>query len=338
MLGLHYEPLYRFYPVDQDYAFVVSGDFVSTDDGTGIVHIAPGCGAEDFELARIHDLPVLTPVDESGRFYDEYGWLHGLSTAESAGQIAGNLAERGLLLEEGVYEHRYPECWRCHTPLIFRITDDWFLAADPLRQQLLDANASVEWTPEYMGKRMDDWLRNMGDWNISRKRYFGLPLPFYPCPDCGTLTVLGSLDELRERALRGLEQLQAKVRELQDRREQLATQSGDDSLAKQKLREVERDLRYFNAQLERAAVVDPAGQPRDAVHFGAVVKILDEQDREHRFCIVGDDEADVLAGKISWASPLAKAMIGARVGDTVMWRRPAGDTEVRIAEISHPDS
>lgn len=134
----------------------------------------------------------------------------------------------------------------------------------------------------------------------------------------------------------GLEQLQARVRELQEQHERLAGQSSDDSIAKQKLREIERDQRYFNAQLERAMVVDPAGQPRDEVHFGAAVKIADEEGKEHRFGIVGDDEADVAGGKISWASPLAKAMIGARVGDTVVWRRPAGDAEVEIVEIHYP--
>lgn len=135
---------------------------------------------------------------------------------------------------------------------------------------------------------------------------------------------------------RGNEQLQARVKALQGRHETLAAQSGEDSAAKQKLREIERDQRYFNAQLERAMVVDPAGQPRDQVHFGAAVKIFDEDGKAHRFTIVGDDEADVAGGKISWASPLAKAMIGAKVGDTVIWRRPAGDTEVEIVEISYP--
>ena len=134
----------------------------------------------------------------------------------------------------------------------------------------------------------------------------------------------------------GLEHLQTRVRELQEQHEQLASRARDDSQAKQKLREVERDQRYFNAQLEHAIVVDPAGQPRDSVHFGALVTIVDEQGKEHRFAIVGDDEADVAAGKISWDSPLAKAMIGSKVGDVVKWRRPAGDTEVEIAEIRYP--
>jgi isoleucyl-tRNA synthetase len=186
---------------------VIPWEEVSLDDGTGIVHIAPGAGTEDFELSKVHDLPVLTPVDEAGRFYDDYGWLHGLSTVEAAEQIIGYLEEHGRLVEAGLHEHRYPECWRCHTPLIFRISDDWFIAVDELRQQLRDANAAVEWTPEYMGKRMDDWLRNMGDWNISRRRYYGLPLPFYPCA-CGHLNVIGSRAELEARALGGLDQLE----------------------------------------------------------------------------------------------------------------------------------
>jgi isoleucyl-tRNA synthetase len=186
---------------------VIPWDDVSMDEGTGIVHIAPGCGAEDFDLSRVHDLPVLMPVDESGRFYDEYGWLHGLSTVEAAEQIIGDLEGKGILVEAGLHEHRYPECWRCHTPLIFRIADDWFISVLDLRQQMLDANTAVEWTPEYMGKRMDDWLHNMGDWNISRRRYYGLPLPFYPCA-CGHLNVIGSRAELEERAVAGLDQLE----------------------------------------------------------------------------------------------------------------------------------
>jgi isoleucyl-tRNA synthetase len=186
---------------------VIPWDEVSLDEGTGIVHIAPGCGSEDFELGRVHDLPVLTPVDEAGRFYDDYGWLHGLSTVEAAEQIIGALEDKGRVVESGLHEHRYPECWRCHTPLIFRIADDWFIAVDGVREPLREANAGVAWTPEYMGKRMDDWLVNMGDWNISRRRYYGLPLPFYPC-GCGHLNVIRSKAELEERALGGLEQLE----------------------------------------------------------------------------------------------------------------------------------
>ena len=208
LVGLAYDGPYDHLPAVEGVDHrVVPWDDVTLDEGTGVVHIAPGCGAEDFELSRVHDLAVLAPVDEAGHFYDDYGWLHGLSTVESADQIVQDIADRGRLYRASEIVHRYPHCWRCHTPLIFRLTDDWFLAADPLRQRLVDANAEVDWTPDYFGKRMDDWLRNMGDWNISSRRYYGLPLPFYECA-CGHLTVVGSRRELEERALRGLDQLQ----------------------------------------------------------------------------------------------------------------------------------
>jgi isoleucyl-tRNA synthetase len=117
------------------------------------------------------------------------------------------LRERGVLVGEGTILHRYPICWRCKTPLVFRVVDDWFISADEIRQPMLDANDTVAWTPPQYKKRMDDWLRNMGDWNISRKRYFGLPLPFYPC-ECGHLNVIGSRRELAERAVSGMDQLE----------------------------------------------------------------------------------------------------------------------------------
>jgi isoleucyl-tRNA synthetase len=186
---------------------VVAWDEVSLEEGTGIVHIAPGAGQEDFDLGRREGLPVLTPVDEAGRFYEDYGWLHGTSTGDAADQIAGDLRERALLVEAGLFEHRYPHCWRCDTPLIWRVADDWFIGVEEVRQPLLDANATVEWTPAQYGKRMDDWLRNMDDWNISRRRFYGLPLPFYPC-SCGQLNVIGSKAELEERAVEGIEQLE----------------------------------------------------------------------------------------------------------------------------------
>ncbi len=188
---------------------VIPWDEVSMEEGTGIVHIAPGCGVEDFELGRIHGLPVLTPIDESGRFYPEYGWLGGLSTDEARDRIIDRLRASGVLVAAGTIVHRYPECWRCHTPLVFRISDDWFISVTEIREPMRAANRTVEWTPAYMGNRMDDWLVNMADWNISRRRYYGLPLPFYPCA-CGHLTVVGSRAELAALAtstLDGLKEL-----------------------------------------------------------------------------------------------------------------------------------
>jgi isoleucyl-tRNA synthetase len=185
---------------------VIAWEDVELDQGTGIVHIAPGAGPEDFELSKRYDLPVLTPVDEAGRFYPDYGWLAGKSTDEAETPIVEDLRERGLLIEAGRIRHAYPHCWRCDTPLIFRISDDWFISVDGVRETMLAENAKVEWTPPQYGKRMDDWLRNMGDWNISRRRYYGLPLPFYPC-DCGHVTVIGSRRELEQRAVSGLDGL-----------------------------------------------------------------------------------------------------------------------------------
>src|SRR5215208_2825778 len=208
LVGLEYEGPFDDLPAQRGVTHrVIPWDEVALDEGTGIVHIAPGAGAEDFELSRVHGLPVLAPIDESGRFLPGFLPFEGVSTAEVEDVVVEHLDERGLLVETGTIVHRYPICWRCKTPLVFRVVDDWFISCDEIRQPLLDANEDVAWTPPQYKKRMDDWLRNMGDWNISRKRYFGLPLPFYPC-GCGQLNVIGSRAELEERATGGLEQLQ----------------------------------------------------------------------------------------------------------------------------------
>jgi transcription elongation GreA/GreB family factor len=132
-----------------------------------------------------------------------------------------------------------------------------------------------------------------------------------------------------------MEQLRMRVRDLSDQHEQLKAIADDDSEAKRKLREVERDQRYFNAQLERAEVVDPAGHPPGEVRFGATVKVEEADGRVETFHIVGDDEADVAVGRISWGSPLARSLIGAKVGETVKWRRPAGETDVEVVAIEY---
>jgi isoleucyl-tRNA synthetase len=207
LVGLEYDGPFDDLPAQEGVVHrVIPWDDVATTEGTGIVHIAPGCGAEDFELSRLHNLPVVMPIDESGRMLPRFGAFKGMSTDEVAQPVIDALRERGLLIGSGEITHRYPICWRCSTPLVFRIVDDWFIACDEIRQPMLDANATVEWTPSFYSKRMDDWLRNMGDWNISRKRYFGLPLPFYPCA-CGHLTVIGSRAELEQRAVRGFDGL-----------------------------------------------------------------------------------------------------------------------------------
>lgn len=208
LVGLEYEGPFDDFAAQKGVVHrVIPWDEVSLDEGTGIVHIAPGCGAEDFELSHVHDLAVLAPIDESGRLLPGYGDLEGKGTDEVVDPVIESLRERGLLVEATSIVHRYPVCWRCRTPLVFRVVDDWFISADEIRRPMLDGNATVEWTPPQYKKRMDDWLRNMGDWNISRRRYFGLPLPFYEC-ECGKLNVIGSRSELEERAVSGLDQLE----------------------------------------------------------------------------------------------------------------------------------
>ena len=132
---------------------------------------------------------------------------------------------------------------------------------------------------------------------------------------------------------RGHELLRARLKQLQSERERLAAAA--EPMAAQRLLEVKRDIRYFSAQLERSILVDTAGQPRDEVHFGATVALRDENGTQHAFHIVGDDEADVAQGRISWASPLATALLGAHTGDTVKWQRPAGATEVEVVAIAY---
>ena len=153
---------------------------VGVDEGTGIVHIAPGCGAEDFELGSATG-PARARAGRRGRRL-----LRAVRLAARPAHaptrrqpIIEDLGQRGRLLRAEELTHRYPICWRCGTELIFRVVDEWFISADGVRERMIEANRDVKWTPELYGKRMEDWLRNMGDWCISRKRYWGLPLPFY---------------------------------------------------------------------------------------------------------------------------------------------------------------
>jgi isoleucyl-tRNA synthetase len=185
---------------------VIPWDEVGEAEGTGIVHIAPGCGAEDFALSKTEKLPVVVPIDESAHFNKGFGWLEGKEARDVAHEIADDLKRRGRLFRELPYSHSYPVCWRCKEEIVFRVADEWFISMDELRPKLKEAAKKVRWSPPHTGDRMQNWLDNMGDWNISRKRYWGLPLPFYNCAN-GHFFIIGSEKELRERATTGLEQL-----------------------------------------------------------------------------------------------------------------------------------
>jgi isoleucyl-tRNA synthetase len=202
LVGLRYRGPFDGLPAQQGVEHrVVGWSEVAADEGTGVVHIAPGCGQEDFELARRHGLATIAPVGEDGRYGPDFGPLAGRDSLEATSDIVAHLRAAGTLVHEAPYRHRYPTCWRCGHELLFRLVDEWFIRADELRPLARAANATVTWHPDHMRLRMDDWLQNMGDWCISRKRYWGLPLPFYPCATCGRLTVAGSLAELRALAV-----------------------------------------------------------------------------------------------------------------------------------------
>ena len=204
LVGLRYRGPWDELPAQAGIAHtVVPWEDISEDEGTGIVHIAPGSGAEDFELAGQHDLPIVIPIDGEARYLEGFGPLTGRRTLDATGFIVRNLKDKGILVDTGDYTHRYPVCWRCKEEIVFNFVDEWFISCDEIRPLMKSAAETVNWVPQSAGKRMQDWLDNMGDWAISRKRYWGLPLPFYVCGDeaCGRLTVIGSVDELRELAV-----------------------------------------------------------------------------------------------------------------------------------------
>ena len=196
LVGLSYETCFpEFEPQNFEHEIVAWED-VASEEGSGMVHIAPGCGAEDFDLGQSIGLPNIMPVDEAGNFYEGFGFLTGKNANEVADIVFEELKSRNKLYYTHKYKHRYPHCWRCKNPVLFRLVKNWVIKMDEIRPALIKAIDDVEFQPEFMKKRMLDWLENMGDWSISRKRYYGIPLPIYQCPDCGEITVVGSLEEL----------------------------------------------------------------------------------------------------------------------------------------------
>jgi isoleucyl-tRNA synthetase len=187
---------------------VILWDEVGEAEGTGIVHIAPGCGAEDFQLGKEHHLPAIAPLDEEGHFVAGFGSLSATHVSESAERVFESLREKGILYKVEDYTHRYPVCWRCQTDLVFRLVDEWFISMDELRHDMIEVTKQIRWIPSFGLDRELDWLRNMHDWMISKKRYWGLALPIWECKACGHFTVVGDAEELKERAVEGWDQFE----------------------------------------------------------------------------------------------------------------------------------
>ena len=182
---------------------VIEWGDVGDEEGTGIVHIAPGAGSEDFQLGRENNLPVIAPLDDGGVYVDGFGVLSGKSVDEVNPVIFDLLRDSGVYYKLEDYEHRYPVCWRCNSELVFRLVDEWFISMNELRHTMMEATKTIRWVPAFGEARELDWLRNMDDWMISKKRYYGLALPIYECGECENVDVVGSRTELRERAIEG---------------------------------------------------------------------------------------------------------------------------------------
>ncbi|OGZ26930.1 MAG: isoleucine--tRNA ligase [Candidatus Nealsonbacteria bacterium RIFOXYB1_FULL_40_15] len=180
---------------------------VTSEDGTGVVHIAPGCGAEDFSLSKELDLPVIDVSDNESNYRPGFGGLTGTFVGSEIARekVLDLLGEKVFKTEE--YAHRYPTCWRCKSELIFRVVDEWYISMKKIRKDLVKTAKKIKWIPSFGLDRELDWLKNMKDWLISKKRYWGLALPIYEC-ECGNFEVIGSKEELKKKAVSGWEEFE----------------------------------------------------------------------------------------------------------------------------------